>query len=404
MDNQEKLMKLEKLLIDINKSEFAKLTKVGFNMFDVLKISRTEIRHSNVLAWLLDPRESHGFGKKILSNLNSHIVENKLCESNKVFDILMMDYSDVVVYREWKNIDILIISKKEKYIICIENKIDSQDHDNQLDKYYETLNKNFPDYSKAFLYLTPDGVSPQNDKYEVWGCISYETVIDIIERELSELHTDSDLYRFIKSYLEILRREIMKDIEVVALCQKIYKEHKEALDLIFENRPDKLLELSEFLRAWCRKMNDEGKIIFVEKKSSKSYMRFRTQKMDEFLPKTPGKLSGWGTENHYFYEISSYWDNNGKLVSNMQLSFSSTNLDSENLKRYEDIINKRCKGNLKPNWQWKTVFKAEDALNFEQDDVFPENPQIDNDIFKALDKMFDQICDEEEKLIKLMEE
>ena len=26
-----------------------------FNIFDILKISRTEIRHSNMLAWLLDP-------------------------------------------------------------------------------------------------------------------------------------------------------------------------------------------------------------------------------------------------------------------------------------------------------------------------------------------------------------
>ena len=33
-----------------------------FNIFDVLKISRTEIRHSNVLAWLLDANENHGLG------------------------------------------------------------------------------------------------------------------------------------------------------------------------------------------------------------------------------------------------------------------------------------------------------------------------------------------------------
>lgn len=33
-----------------------------FNLFDVLKISRLEIRHSNVLAWLLETNENHGFG------------------------------------------------------------------------------------------------------------------------------------------------------------------------------------------------------------------------------------------------------------------------------------------------------------------------------------------------------
>ena len=30
------------------------------NVFDVLKITNTEIRHSNVLAWLMDPAENHG--------------------------------------------------------------------------------------------------------------------------------------------------------------------------------------------------------------------------------------------------------------------------------------------------------------------------------------------------------
>lgn len=30
------------------------------NVFDVLKSSRVEIRHSNVLAWLLNPKANHG--------------------------------------------------------------------------------------------------------------------------------------------------------------------------------------------------------------------------------------------------------------------------------------------------------------------------------------------------------
>ena len=33
-----------------------------FNIFDALGIVNAEIRHSNFLAWLLDPGESHGMG------------------------------------------------------------------------------------------------------------------------------------------------------------------------------------------------------------------------------------------------------------------------------------------------------------------------------------------------------
>lgn len=36
------------------------------NIFDVLKISRAEIRHSNMLGWLMDPNENHGLGDSFL--------------------------------------------------------------------------------------------------------------------------------------------------------------------------------------------------------------------------------------------------------------------------------------------------------------------------------------------------
>ncbi|HVZ93516.1 MAG TPA: PD-(D/E)XK nuclease family protein, partial [Phycisphaerales bacterium] len=40
-----------------------------FNIFDALRLERVEIRHSNFLAWLLDPGESHGVGDLFLKAL-----------------------------------------------------------------------------------------------------------------------------------------------------------------------------------------------------------------------------------------------------------------------------------------------------------------------------------------------
>ncbi|MYK89711.1 MAG: hypothetical protein F4018_16005, partial [Acidobacteria bacterium] len=37
-----------------------------FNVFDILRYSEYEIRHSNVLAWLLEPGETHGLSDKFL--------------------------------------------------------------------------------------------------------------------------------------------------------------------------------------------------------------------------------------------------------------------------------------------------------------------------------------------------
>jgi hypothetical protein len=38
----------------------------SFNPFKVLKLESHEIRHSNVLAWLFNPNESHNLGTKFL--------------------------------------------------------------------------------------------------------------------------------------------------------------------------------------------------------------------------------------------------------------------------------------------------------------------------------------------------
>lgn len=41
----------------------------GVNIFEVLGITSTEIRHSRILAWLLDPRENHQLKDKFLKKI-----------------------------------------------------------------------------------------------------------------------------------------------------------------------------------------------------------------------------------------------------------------------------------------------------------------------------------------------
>jgi hypothetical protein len=62
-----------------------------FNLFDVLKISRTEIRHSNVLGWLLDPNENHGFGDAFLKGMFQRIVENDTEGKYDIFGVLLSE-------------------------------------------------------------------------------------------------------------------------------------------------------------------------------------------------------------------------------------------------------------------------------------------------------------------------
>ena len=45
-----------------------------FNTFDVLRYSGYEIRHSNVLAWLLRPADTHGIGSRFLKWFVDHVI------------------------------------------------------------------------------------------------------------------------------------------------------------------------------------------------------------------------------------------------------------------------------------------------------------------------------------------
>ena len=118
----------------------AYLTK-GVNVFEIAGIINREVKHSMFLAWLLDPSEKHGlndwFFKKILENLDVTAINGR--SDTDVINTLLYNYSDDLdVFTEWtlsgkiKRADILAVSEENKLVVCIENKIWSGEHDNQL--------------------------------------------------------------------------------------------------------------------------------------------------------------------------------------------------------------------------------------------------------------------------------
>lgn len=227
-----------------------------FNIFDVLKISRTEIRHSNMLSWLLDPNENHGLGDRFLKSLFQLIATNSA--KHDVFDVLLMDYKSFIALREWKNIDILLVSKEEKVIVAIENKVGSHEHSNQLNRYRAIIEKEYEEYKKIYLFLTPDGdvsSDPEN-----WETISYRELIDELERIAANVELLPDAELMIKNYIEIIRRDIVEDQELVEICNKIYQKHKRALELIYENKTDNRSVAVDSLLEPLKKYENEGKI------------------------------------------------------------------------------------------------------------------------------------------------
>ncbi|MBQ3774626.1 MAG: PD-(D/E)XK nuclease family protein [Ruminobacter sp.] len=138
-EKDENEVALQKFLLDINCLDELLPWTGKFNIFDVLKISKTELRHSNVLSWLLSANENHGLGDAFIKGILQRIVENDTEGKYDVFRVLLQDFYSFFVYREWNNIDILLVSDEEKTVIAIENKVGSGEHDDQLNRYRKIL-------------------------------------------------------------------------------------------------------------------------------------------------------------------------------------------------------------------------------------------------------------------------
>lgn len=350
---QEKEIALNAFLNDIEC--LGKLNKwtSRVNFFEIMRITNAEIRHSNFLAWLLDPSETHGLGEEVLKNILLNAL-NKIIEDSEKKDITIspdfIDYSDFTVLREWNNVDILISSNTNNLVICIENKIWSSESNNQLKRYKKKIFSEFEHYTKIFIYLTPEGVTASDS--EIWCSFSYEIVIEIIEKILNaQGKIDAEVRILIQQYIYTVRRHIVGDSDLKKICEEIYSKHKIALDLIYENRPDNTYKVFEFIKEYMiERSKDKTSSIYSPEYSNITFIRFTTTALDKVMPKKPDTSGGWRNGNKYFYEIV-----NGQDKIHLQLAI--TPADVNKAEKLYNIYNSipGTKNELKSNWIWKTV-------------------------------------------------
>lgn len=143
-----------------NSIEFEKLHSRfnRFNPFKILKVDKFEIRHSNMISWLLDPNGNHHlssfFVNKLLSKTFVKIENEDLISEYNFIKLHKQSLQDLEVFREVqtsesKRIDILAISESQKIVILIENKYKSSESDGQLQNYLDFVNHK---YGRIYYY------------------------------------------------------------------------------------------------------------------------------------------------------------------------------------------------------------------------------------------------------------
>ena len=237
-DKNQNIASIDRFLADNPEFESLSARISQFNVFRALDIEKAEIRHSNVLAWLLNPNESHGLSNIVLRRLLSNILlmSDKTIKGLSAAKVELQDLSDIEVLREWRNIDILIIDRLNKIILFFENKIYSGESTGQLAKYKQIVENEFPKFTIIPVFLTLTG-QESSDK-DAQDYISYShTQLYLILSKLFEQRKSQlaePVQVFMQHYLDTLRRLTMQDVELTNLCKTIYRKHREAIDLIVE--------------------------------------------------------------------------------------------------------------------------------------------------------------------------
>ncbi len=266
-----------------------------FNIFEAIGAVRQELRHSDFLAFLLDPTKNHQLDDLFLKRFLKQALVGVSGPAISAIDIDVADLGGAEVFREWHRhgqgrIDILIRDQSNSFIFVIENKIDTTEHSGQLKNYYQAVRQEFPNYRAIFIYLTPEGDEPSYDAYIAF---SYTDVADLIEA-IAKAYASTlgqDITILMTHYVIMLRRYIVSDSDIAQLCQKIYARHKAALDLIYEHRPDLQTELAEHIEQLFAKVELEYDLKRGEhiKKSSFYFYDRQTRNLyDQLLEQ------GWG--------------------------------------------------------------------------------------------------------------
>ena len=361
-----------------------------FNIFRTLKLSNQELKHSRFIAWLLNPNETHSLKDYPLKEFLRTI---PLSDTVGRWDNL--DLTDTDVYLEVDNIDVLLVNYSHQFVCVLENKIWTTNHDQQLTRYKDIVDRKYPDYKKFFLYLTPMGDHPQNDAAaDKYVCISYEShVYPLVQKILARVksNAEKDVSLFIEHYKTMIEEDIMDNKQLRELCIKTYREHKAALDKIFENMPDLQMLISDALQQIIKEQGYELDVC------NKKYIRFYPAKFEKYSFFKKGQE--WtNTNNILLFEFRNSAD---KLTCHLLIGPSNDDELRKTLYRVAEeqgVHKSALTGKWTTIYQWN--FKTDNLSMKEEDKIYPRlqgqflkyKPDIDR-VIEALCKGFDGLTD-----------
>ncbi|WP_323861581.1 PDDEXK-like family protein [Xenorhabdus doucetiae] len=161
-----------------------------FDPWEVAGLKRKEVRNTSVLAWLLDPQGTHGFGDLPLKALLQIIRTSQ----KAIFPVDFHRYCRVQVETNpcgdsANCVDIEIDAGN--FFLLIEVKIDAIEQDKQIERYCLDAEKRAGERPWAVVFLTPHGkesLTLRADNNDHISCLSWRYLAANLEAMMKEYY------------------------------------------------------------------------------------------------------------------------------------------------------------------------------------------------------------------------
>ena len=321
----------------------------GFNIFEAIGQIRREVRHSDFLAFLLTPNEAHGLGVAFLSSFLGEVFRASRPE-HRALSLSAVDLKSCYVVRELHHVDILCIDQANNFLLAVENKVDSDEHSDQLRRYREKLATEYPSFHRILVCLSPDAREPSDGNSE-WIPVGYDEVLSTVETVTEKCRdaTDKAVALVLDHYARMLRRHIVTDRKLVDQARRLYSKHKDTFDFIFENIPDDQRSISNHAADHLKKHKDLEVV-----RSVKSMVNFRPvqwKNVEEFNKQCSDDWADLG--GSLFFEI---WNSSREIVVTLYIGPSANGTNDTWRQRIFDFCSNRehlfvgCSRKFRAKW------------------------------------------------------
>ena len=275
---------VENFIADERIVELGELQRTGDEVLDVINLN--ENQHSDILAWLMDPREGHGQGDQILRDLlmaaSTKVREGCGLDGRGVTAqffaawppsrIRTTSFGSVFVARELglpgqKRVDLFVFDPQNRFVLIIENKAGIAHTEDQLDSYkslFGELASSSTDLGEfKRVYIALDRAFDAEDDSEraarsSWLHLGYSWLKTSARRALMHVERGNAAAGLVVSYCNRQTDwESPESKQATNLAASLHEEHTDAIEHLLKEYPGRLE------KQWLRAGSDAVGMLFM---------------------------------------------------------------------------------------------------------------------------------------------